>query len=49
MLSGKKEYCSLRLTLNPTQSSITVGLDAGDCSYFETPGASFVQTYPRLH
>ena len=48
LLSGKKEYCSLRLTLNPTQSSITVGQDAGDCSYFETPGASFVQTYP-LH
>jgi hypothetical protein len=48
LLSGKKEYCSLRLTLNPTQSSITVGPDAGDCSDFETPGASFVQTYP-LH
>lgn len=48
LLSRKKEYCSLRLTLSPTQSSIAVGQDAGDCSYFETPGASFVQTYP-LH
>ena len=48
LLSGKKEYCSLRLTLNLRQSSITVGQDAGDCSYFETAGASFVETYP-LH
>lgn len=48
LLSEKMERCSLRLTLDPTQSSITVQQDAGDCSYFQTPGASFAQSY-ALH
>ena len=48
LLSGKKKYCSLRMTLDPKQPSINVQQNAGDCSYFETPGATFVQSY-ALH
>ena len=48
LLSEKMEHCSLRLTLDPTHSSISVQQDAGDCSYFQTPGATFVQSY-ALH
>jgi hypothetical protein len=48
LLSGNKEYCSLRMTLDPRQPAINVQQDAGDCSYFETPGATFVQSY-ALH
>jgi hypothetical protein len=48
LLVGKKEYCSLLMTLDPRQPSINVRLDVGDCSYFETPGANFVQSY-ALH
>ena len=45
LLVSKKEYCSLRMTLDPRQPSINVRQDAGDCSYFETPGATFLQSY----
>lgn len=48
LFSEKKERCSLRLTLDPTQASISVQQDAGDCSNFQTPGATFVQSY-ALH
>ena len=48
LTEGKQEYCTLRLTRNPQQPSITVRTGTGDCSYFLTPGASFQQTYP-LH
>lgn len=36
------------MTLDPTQLSINVRQDAGNCSYFETPGATFVKSY-ALH
>lgn len=42
---GKKEYCSLRMMLDPRRSSINVRQAAGDCSYFVTSGATFVQSY----
>lgn len=48
LLSGNKEYCSLRMVLDPAQPSINVRRDTGDCSYFETPGVTFVQRY-ALH
>lgn len=41
-----QEHCSLRLTLAPEKSAITAAANSGDCSYFETPGATFLATYP---
>lgn len=48
LVEGKKEYCSLQIALDADQPSIAVRQENGGCSYFETPGANFVETYP-LH
>jgi hypothetical protein len=44
--AGPEEKCALTLTKTGTnQPSITATVGTGDCSYFETPGASFEHTY----
>ena len=48
LIAQKQEHCTLRLTLDPQQPDVIVGAGTGDCSYFLTPGASFLQTFP-LH
>lgn len=45
LLSGVKEYCSLRVTLDPKQPTINVQQNAGNCSHFETADATFAQSY----
>jgi hypothetical protein len=43
---GGEEKCTLTLARTGTNPpSITATLRSGDCSYFETPGASFEQSY----
>jgi hypothetical protein len=43
---GAEEKCTLTLKKSgANQPSITATLKAGDCSYFETPGASFEHSY----
>ena len=44
--SGTEEKCTLEIDKTGMgQPSINVKLKTGDCSYFETPGASFEHTY----
>ncbi|MBV9180532.1 MAG: hypothetical protein JO356_04410 [Acidobacteria bacterium] len=45
--AGLQEKCTLALAkTSKNQRSITASLRSGDCSYFETSGASFEHTYP---
>ena len=48
LMFEKQEHCALQLTLDSVAAQIAVRPGPGDCSYFLTPGGSFVGSYP-LH
>lgn len=42
----KEEHCTLELSRSTKEPAIRVTAGTGDCSYFQTPGVTFLGTFP---
>lgn len=46
LIAFKEEHCTLQLSLSTNEPSIRVAAGTGDCTYFQTPGVTFLGTFP---